>query len=133
MLDNYLRPHAGISSHYAPALVMKGIAMTINAFFDGACLEGPDGPAHRRWNRPHRVGARLTQSIASRLRDQFPMIHPLMLAAVAAESEWGYYTEEPREDHTDTTTNLPGMDAKETAAVQAPAEDETSLMETSVV
>lgn len=35
----------------------------------------------------------LTQSIASRLYDQFPMIHPLMLATVAAESEWEYYNE----------------------------------------
>ena len=75
----------------------------------------------------------MTQSIASRLRDQFPMIHPLMLAAVAAESEWEYYGEEPRgKDHPDTK-NLPGMKADDTAAAQAPAEDETSLMETSIV
>ena len=60
------------------------------------------------------------------------MIHPLMLAAVAAGSEWEYYSEEPRKDHTDTE-NMPGMDAEDTAAAQAPAEDETSLLETGIV
>lgn len=74
----------------------------------------------------------MTQSIASRLRDQFPMIHPLMLAAVAAESEWEYYSEEARKDHTDIE-NLPGMDAEDIAAAQAPADDETALVETTVV
>ena len=73
----------------------------------------------------------MRQSIASRQSDQFPMTHPLMLAAVAAESEWEYYGEEPRKDHTDTE-KVPGMDAEDTAAVPAPAE-ETSLLETSVV
>jgi hypothetical protein len=74
----------------------------------------------------------LIQSIASRLRDQFPMIHPLMLAAVAAESEGDYYSAEPRKNHTDTE-KMPGMDAEDTAGAHAPAEDETSLLETSVV
>lgn len=60
------------------------------------------------------------------------MIHPLMLAAVAAESEWEYYSAEPRKDHTDTE-NVPGMDVEDTAGAQAPAEDQTSLLETSVV
>ena len=56
-----------------------------------------------------------------------------MPAAVAAESEREYYGEEPRgKDHTDTK-HLPGMEADDTAAAQAPAEDETSLMETSIV
>ena len=72
----------------------------------------------------------MIQSIASRLRDQFPMIHQLMLAAVAAESEWEYYSEEPRKSDTET---IPGMDAEDIAAAQAPAEDETSLLKTGVV